>query len=164
MLGGQMQICASVPTLLSGTPTENRAYSIWSSPSSAPALRKWDGQTKYTRLCIPCHLGFFQVLKSFLSPCDKGLEGLRLFILKRRQIGSLMINACELMNEKDKVHLVRLSSLPCNMSIPSDSTKIVTNLKVMKRNTFPNQLMKSAEAKSSEGFRDIYINNRTTRS
>lgn len=75
-----------------------------------------------------------------------------------------MINVCELMNERDKVHLVRLSSLPCNTRIPFDSTKIVTNLKLMKRNTFPNRLMKSVEAKSSEGFRDIYINNRTTRS
>lgn len=93
-------------------------YSMWSSASSAPSLREREDQAKCTTCCIPCHIGFFQVLKSLLSPCDRGLEGLRLFILKRRQIGSLMINADELMNERDKVHLVLPSSLPRNASSP----------------------------------------------
>ena len=50
---------------------------------------------------------------------------------------------------------------PClaTQEVPFDFTEIVTNSKLMKRNTFPNQPMKSIEAKSSEGFKDIYINN-----
>lgn len=117
-IGGWMCIHELIPVLSSGTSAEKLAFSVRSSPSSVPSFRKWDGQAKYTGLCIPCHMEFFQVLKSFLSPYDKGLEGLRLFVLKRRQIGSLMINVYELMNERDKVHLVFLSSLPCNTRSP----------------------------------------------
>lgn len=50
---------------------------------------------------------------------------------------------------------------PClaTQEVPFDSTEIVTNSKLMKRNTFPNQPMKSVKAQSSGGFKDICINN-----
>lgn len=55
---------------------------------------------------------------------------------------------------------------PClaTQAVPFDSPEIVTNSELMKRNTFLNQPRKSVEAKSSEGFRAIYINNRATQS
>jgi len=75
-LGGMMCVHALVPVSSGGHLQQN--WLIRSSPLHL--LFYPEINTKYTSLCIPCHRELIQVLKSFLSAYDKGLEGLRLFV------------------------------------------------------------------------------------